>query len=201
MKEIIELLTATFGLLAATFTFSKLYFDYITNNKKTNLTNMDIESYTFLSNELKEFYKEKQKRDLFYIHTGIDASYNEQKLISNLSLKLNHKFSLSKLNIASQYFKYNENDISINIKKADRGLANFFMILSIMSLLAGFTTIFLNLSNLFLQKETIELFFAMLTIGIISIVLGVHFISTYVTPVNVAQSIEKQLKAKETPNE
>jgi len=197
MKEIIDLLTASLGLLTATFTFYKFYSDYVTNNKKTNLTNTDIESYTFLPNELKDFYKEKQKRDIFYREAGIDASSNEQILISKLSLKLNNKFSSSKLKIASQYFKYNENDISINIRKVDRGLANFFMLFSIMLLLAGFTTIFLNLSSLFQQKETIKLFAATLTIGIISIVLGVHLISTYVAPVNVAQSIEKQLKAIE----
>ena len=172
MKEIIELLTATLGLLTAIFTYYKFNSDYINiNNKKTNLTQMDIESYTFFPNELKDFYKEKQKRDIFYRQTGIDASSNEQILISKLSLKLNYKFSSSKLKIASQYFKYNENDISINIKKADRVLANLFMVLSITLLLAGFTTMFLNMLSLFSHKETIELFIATFTIGIISIVL------------------------------
>lgn len=198
MKEIIELLTAMLGLLTATFTFYKLYSNYFTNNKKTSLTNMDIESYTFLPNDLKEFYKEKQKRDLFYTHTDIDASSNEQKLISKLSLKLNYKFSSSKLKIASQYFKYNENDISINIKKTDRYLANFFMVFSIILFLSGFTTIFLNLLSLFYHTETIKLFIATFSIGIISIILGVHLISRYIAPLNIAQSIDKRLKKIET---
>jgi len=197
MKEIISLLSLLEKTINIVFPFLKSYLGFNAKNKMVNLINLDVESITFLPDDLKEFYKEGQRRALFYIRTGIDASSSEQKLISKLSLEINNKFSWFKLKIASQYFKYNENDISINIRKVDRGLANFFMLFSIMLLLAGFTTIFLNLSSLFQQKETIKLFAATLSIGIISIVLGVHLISTYVAPVNVAQSIEKQLKAIE----
>lgn len=198
MKEIISLLSLFEKIKNQLFPFLKSYLNFKTKSKMVNLINLDIKSITFLPDELKEFYEEEQRRALFYIHTGIDASSNEQKLIAKLSLKINNKFSWFKLKTASQYFKYNENDISINVRKVDRGFANISMLFSIILLLAGFTTLYLNLSSLFSHKEKIEFFIATFTISIISFVLGVHLISTYVAPVNVAQSIEKQLKKVES---
>jgi hypothetical protein len=196
MKEIIGSVIAISGLLNVAFPFYKFYLSFSSKNKKANLLKLDIESCTFLSDDnMKEIYKEEQIRALYYTYKGIDVSSKNQKLIFKLSLKLNDEYSWNQIKNASRYFKYSEDNISINIKKEDKFDKYIYLITSILFIGFGLWAI---IFDIFLHVTSIKLFASIFTYGIFSILFGAYFINRFVAPVYLAQSIEKRLKKLET---
>lgn len=193
MNEMNELLSKILLLLSTFVALYKLYFDYTTKNIK-ELIKLDVESCNFLTTDLKEFYKEEQRRAMFKKYSGMDVSSRQQILIKELSLKLNDKFSWYKLKIASAYFKYNEDSISIYIKRRYILGATLSMIMSTLLVISSLLLIW---SNIFDHIATIPSIISSFTICIISILYAAYFACNFVAPVNVAQSIDKQLKIKE----
>lgn len=162
-----------------------------TKYKITDFVKLNVESCNFLTDPLKEFYKKEQRRNLFYEYTGIDASDEQQILIKELRSKLDVKFSWYQLKMASKYFKYNDDTISIYIKP---GYIRDARVLSIMSIILATLSFMLMCLSLFSQKTTTFSVIAYFAIGIISIIYIAFFTHKFCAPVYLAQCIEKQLK-------
>jgi hypothetical protein len=72
-----ELLSKILLLLSTFVAMYKLYSDYTTKNTK-ELIKLDVESCNFLTTDLKEFYKEEQRRAMFKKYSGMDVSSRQQ---------------------------------------------------------------------------------------------------------------------------
>jgi len=187
INQSFNLITTMGGTLLALYEF---YSYQSTKNKITDFVKLNVESCNFLTDPLKEFYKKEQRRNLFYEYTGIDASDDQQILIKELRSKLDVKFSLYQLKMASKYFKYNDDTISIYIKPGYIWGARRLAIISIILATLSFLLICLSIFSQETTKLPVNAYFV---IGIISIIYIAFFTHKFCAPVYLAQCVEKQL--------
>jgi len=195
ITEINQLFNLSITMVGTLLAIYKLYLNQSTKNETTDLNRLNVELCNFVTEPLKEFYKKEQRRILFYEYTGFDASDEQQVLIKNLRSKLNVKFTWHQLIMASKYFKYNDDAISIYVKPKyvweARMLATMSMILATLSF-------FLVCQSLFSQETTILVIITSFVIGVLAIIYIAFFTYRFCAPVYLAQCIEKQLKIIET---
>ena len=99
----------------------------------------------------------------------------------------------SNFDIAGRYAKHRE---QYDLRYGERGERGATLSM-IMSTLLVISSLLLIWSNIFDHIATIQSIISSFTICIISILYAAYFACNFVAPVNVAQSIDKQLKIKE----
>lgn len=186
MKETIEMITAFIALLTTLIIFKKEILD-IFSKRVDFVSILNLE----LPDRIKEIYVEERNRYIFKKLKGVDISSKNQILLYSLYEKLNDEYSWNQIKIASRYFKYDDGEITITIKKVDWFSMITFLILAISFIISGLIAI-----DVYKDTNNLNINYYLKIIGFtfISILYGFYAIDRFVAPIQVAKMIDRSMK-------